>query len=260
MPVIALLTDFGTRDHYVGTMKGVILDIAPQATLVDISHEVAPQDILGGAFQLASSYRYFPRGSIFVAVIDPGVGSVRRGIAAEAGGFRFVAPDNGLLTLVFRESPPTRVVELREPKYALPIVSHTFEGRDRFGPAAAWLATGIDLTALGPIVTDYQRLDVPEPTVEGASIHGEVLAVDRFGNLVTNIPRAMVERLGHATFRLGDTSVSRLVATYAQMPPGEVCALFGSANYLEFAINAASAAGRLDLARGAKVEVRRVLK
>lgn len=260
MPVIALLTDFGTRDHYVGTMKGVMLDIAPQATLVDISHEIAPQDILGGAFQLASSYRYFPRDTIFVAVVDPGVGSVRRGIAAEAGGFRFVAPDNGLLTLVFRESPPTLVVELRESKFALPIVSHTFEGRDRFGPAAAWLATGIELAAFGPIVTDYHLLDVPEPTVDGGSIHGVVLAVDRFGNLVTNIPRAMIDRLGPATFTVGGEAVSRVVATYAQMPPGEVCALFGSSNYLEFAINTASAAGRLHLARGAKVEVRRVLK
>lgn len=260
MSPIALLTDFGTRDHYVGTMKGVMLGIAPEATLVDISHDVAPQDVLGGALQLAASYRYFPHDTVFVAVIDPGVGSARRAIAAEAGGFRFVAPDNGLLTLVFNEAPPTRIVELRAARYALPEVSRTFEGRDRFAPAAAWLATGVDLAALGPVVSEYLRLDVPEPTVDGDCLHGVVLAVDRFGNLVTNIPRALVDRLGDATSTVGGTLVPRLVSTYAQMPPGEVCALFGSSSYLEFAVNSASAAARLGLSRGAVVEVRRVLK
>ena len=256
MPPIALLTDFGTRDHYLGTMKGVMLGIAPEATLVDITHEVAPQDVLGGALQLAASYRYFPRDTVFLAVIDPGVGSARRAIAAEAGGFRFVAPDNGLLTLVFNEAPPTRIVELREPRYQRPEVSRTFEGRDRFAPAAAWLATGVDLAALGPIVSEYLRLDVPEPAVESERVRGVVLAVDGFGNLVTNVPRALVNRFGDATFTVGGTPVPRLVSTYAEMPPGEVCALIGSSNYLEFAVNSASAAARLGLSRGTLVEVR----
>ena len=139
-PTIAFLSDFGTRDHYAGTMKGVALGICPDATLVDITHEIPAHDVLGGALELAAAYKYFPAGTVFVAVVDPGVGSSRRGIAAEAGDSRFVAPDNGLLTLVFRETPPKRVVELTERRYARPSVSRTFEGRDRFAPAAAWLA------------------------------------------------------------------------------------------------------------------------
>src|SRR5580765_5321727 len=126
-PVIALLTDFGTRDHYAGTMKGVILGICPEATLVDITHDVAAHDVLEGALQLAASYRYFPAGTVFLAVVDPGVGSARRGIAADAGDYRFVAPDNGVLTEVLDARPPTRVVDLTEPKYARPTVSRTFE-------------------------------------------------------------------------------------------------------------------------------------
>src|SRR5438105_7196982 len=160
--VIALLTDFGTRDHYAGTMKGVALGICPDVTLVDITHDVPPHDVLAGALELAASYKYFPPGTIFLVVVDPGVGSTRRGLAAEAGDYKFVAPDNGVLTAVFGEHPPKRVVELTERKYARPTVSRTFEGRDRFAPAAAWLAKGIDLAALGRSAGAIQRLDVPK--------------------------------------------------------------------------------------------------
>src|SRR5947208_1579280 len=146
-PVIALLTDFGTRDHYAGTMKGVALGICPDATLVDISHEVPPHDVVAGALELAACYRYFPPATVFLVVVDPGVGSARRGIAADAGDYKFVAPDNGLLTSVLDEHPAKKVVELTERKYARPTVSRTFEGRDRFAPAAAWLAKGIDVAA-----------------------------------------------------------------------------------------------------------------
>ena len=166
-PVIALLSDFGTRDHYAGTMKGVILGICPEATLVDITHDVAAHDVLDGALQLASSYRYFPAGTVFLAVVDPGVGSARRGLAAEAGDYRFVAPDNGVLTEVLRETPPRRVVELSERRYARPTVTRTFEGRDRFAPAAAWLAKGTQLSALGRTLTDFHRLDIPVPEAHG---------------------------------------------------------------------------------------------
>src|SRR3989442_6882101 len=164
-PVIALLTDFGTRDHYAGTMKGVALGICPDATLVDITHEVPPHDVLAGALELAATYKYFPPGTIFLVVVDPGVGSTRRGIAAEAGDYKFVAPDNGVLTAVFDEHPPKRVVELTERKYARPTVSRTFEGRDRFAPAAAWLAKGIELAALGRAAGAIIRLDIPQPRI-----------------------------------------------------------------------------------------------
>src|SRR3989475_1268231 len=139
-PVLALLTDFGNRDHYAGTMKGVALGICPEATLVDVTHEVPPHDVAAGALELAACYRYFPAGTIFLVVVDPGVGSARRGIAADLGDFKFIAPDNGVLTVVLNEHAPKRVVELSERRYARPTVSRTFEGRDRFAPAAAWLA------------------------------------------------------------------------------------------------------------------------
>ena len=153
-PIVALLTDFGTTDHYVGAMKGVVLGICPEAAVVDISHDVPAHDVLTAGLELAAAYRYFPAGTVFLAVVDPGVGSSRRGLAAEAGDYRFVAPDNGVLTAVFRETPPKRVVELTERRYARPTVSRTFEGRDRFAPGAAWLAKGVQLPALGRPLTD----------------------------------------------------------------------------------------------------------
>src|ERR1700716_1682275 len=178
-PVIALLTDFGTRDHYAGAMKGVALGICPDATLVDISHDLPAHDVLAGALELAACYRYFPSGTIFLVVVDPGVGSARRGIAADAGDYKFVAPDNGVLTAVLDEHPPKRVVELTERKYARPTVSRTFEGRDRFAPAAAWLAKGIDLAALGRPAGSIQRVAIPQPQIGTDRIEGQVVRVDR---------------------------------------------------------------------------------
>jgi S-adenosylmethionine hydrolase len=257
-PVVALLTDFGTRDHYVGAMKGVALGICPDATLVDITHDVAPHDVLGGALELAASYRYFPPGAIFLVVVDPGVGSPRRAIAAEAGGYRFVAPDNGVLSVVFEEQPPARVVELAEARYALPAVSRTFEGRDRFAPAAAWLAAGIELAAFGPPVTDIQRLDLPKPRIADDGIVGEVLRVDRFGNLMTNIDRGTFERLSPraSVVHIGSRR-TLVVSTYADARAGELCALFGSSEHLEIAVNGGSAERSLGAGRGAIVAIRR---
>src|ERR687885_2586489 len=179
-PVIALLTDFGTRDHYAGTMKGVALGICPDVTLVDITHDLPAHDVLAGALELAASYKYFPAGTIFLVVVDPGVGSARRGIAAEAGDYKFVAPDNGVLTLALEEHAPKKVVELSERRYARATVSRTFEGRDRFAPAAAWLAKGVELTALGRPAGTIQRADLPAPRIAPDAIEGEVLRIDRF--------------------------------------------------------------------------------
>ena len=258
-PVIALLTDFGTRDHYAGTMKGVVLGICPDVTLVDISHDIAAHDVLGGALELAAAYRYFPAGTIFLVVVDPGVGSTRRGIAAEAGEFKYVAPDNGVLTAVLDEHAPKRVVELTDRKYARPTVSRTFEGRDRFAPAAAWLAKGVDLAALGRSAGAIQHLDIPHLERADGRIDGQVLRVDRFGNLITNIDRKTFETLGGGPLdiRIGPHEVSRVVSTYADAAAGEVCALFGSTDHLEIAANGANAADVLDLRRGAPVHVAR---
>ncbi|HWF86679.1 MAG TPA: SAM-dependent chlorinase/fluorinase [Vicinamibacterales bacterium] len=256
-PLIALLTDFGARDHYAGALKGVALGICPDATLVDISHDVPPHDVAAGALELAAVFRYFPAGTIFLVVVDPGVGSSRRGIAAEIGDYKFVAPDNGVLTPIVDEHPPRRIVELSERKYARPTVSRTFEGRDRFAPAAAWLAKGVDLAALGRSAGTIHRLDLPRARADAQAIVGEVVRVDHFGNLITNIGRQMFDTLARdaVEIRAGEHRVARVVSTYADAPAGEICALFGSTDHLEIAANGASAAERLALGRGAVVQV-----
>jgi S-adenosylmethionine hydrolase len=257
-PVIALLTDFGLRDHYAGTMKGVVLSVCPEAVLVDISHDVPPHDVLAGALELADSYRYFPDHTIFLVVIDPGVGSSRRGIAAEAGAYRFVAPDNGVLSAVFDELKPTTVVELKNPQYARPLISRTFEGRDRFGPAAAWLARGTRLADLGPEVHGTERLKMPQPRVTRDAADGEVIRIDRFGNLTTNIRRSDVEplvRSGRVRVAIAGRHLAGVSSVYAEAPPGALCALFGSTDRLEIAANGASAAELLGVGRGAAVRV-----
>ncbi len=208
-PVVALLTDFGVRDHYAGTMKGVVLSICPETTLVDISHDVPPHDVLSASLELAASYRFFPPGTVFLVVVDPGVGSSRRPIAAEAGEYRFVAPDNGVLSAVFKDAAPRRVVELTERRFARPTVSRTFEGRDWFAPAAGWLAKGTDLKAFGRTLTDYLRLAIPDPVVTDRDVEGEVLRVDRFGNLITNIDRRSVRASGSARRGHGGDSSRR---------------------------------------------------
>lgn len=256
-PLIALLTDFGLRDHYVGTMKGVMLGICPEASLVDISHEVAPQDVVGAALELSAAYPYFPSGTIFLVVVDPAVGSTRRAIAVEAGGYRFVAPDNGVLSVVLERSPLSGAVELTASEYARSTISKTFEGRDRFAPAAAWLATGVPLTALGGPAPSLVRIELPSPRATEAGIDGAVLRVDRFGNLITNIDRATLQKLsGVVTVQIGSHVIPRIVATYAEAQPGELCALVGSSDHLEIAVNGGSAAATVGQGRGAIVQLR----
>jgi S-adenosylmethionine hydrolase len=257
-PLIALLTDFGLRDHYVGTMKGVALGICPEASLIDISHDIAPQDVLGAALELVDAYRYFPSGTIFLVVVDPGVGSTRRAIAAEAGQYRFVAPDNGVLSAVLDQVPPERVVELTESKYARSPISKTFEGRDRFAPAAAWLANGVQIPSLGRPAPSFVRLNLPRPRTTEAGVDGEVLRVDRFGNLITNIDIGILGSLaGKIAVRIGSHVIPQIVSTYASAKPGELCALVGSSDRLEIAVSGGSAAEMLGIGRSAVVQLRR---
>ena len=257
-PVVGLLSDFGTRDHYAGAMRGVVLDVCPDAALVDLTHDIPPHDLHAASRELAAACRYFPAGAVFLAVVDPGVGSRRRGLAADTGAHRFVAPDNGVLTHVFAQSPPKEVVELTERRYARPTISRTFEGRDRFAPAAAWLARGIRLSALGRPLRGYVTLDLPPLETGEGSIAGRVVRIDRFGNVVTDIDRASFERMaapGGVEVVAGGNAVGRLVRTYADIRPGEVCALFGGTDHLELAANAGSAAERLGVREGAAVRV-----
>jgi S-adenosylmethionine hydrolase len=257
-PVIAMLTDFGLHDHYVGAIKGVILGICGEAQMVDITHDIPPQDVLSGAMELDAASRYFPPETIFLAVVDPGVGSARRAIAVEAGGFRFVGPDNGLLSLAVG-ADPVHISAITDPRYALRSASRTFEGRDRFAPAAAWLASGVDIRALGAQLTDMVRLQLPQPARDGDSLRGEILRADRFGNLITSITvdaldRFLAGRAGRVD--TGGLNPARLVATYADAHIGELCALIGSTGRLEVAVNAGNAADRIGAARGDAVFVR----
>jgi S-adenosylmethionine hydrolase len=256
-PLIALVTDFGMRDHYTGTMKAVAIGICPDVNFIDISHDIPPHDVLAGALEIAAAYRYFPKGTIFLVVVDPGVGSARRGIAADTGDYRFVAPDNGVLTMVFDEAAPKRAVELTDRRYARPTISRTFEGRDRFAPAAAWLARGLQLTALGRLAGSLARIEIPAPSLVSGTVVGEVVRVDRFGNLITNIAQSWVDQIGAgAAVEIGATHIPRIVATYADSAPREVCALVGSSDHLEVAVNGGSAADVLGVGRGAAVRVR----
>ncbi|MEZ5416545.1 MAG: SAM-dependent chlorinase/fluorinase [Vicinamibacterales bacterium] len=259
-PIVALLTDFGTRDPYVAAMKGVVLGICPEATLVDLTHDIPAHDIAAGARALAACVPYYPAGTIFVAVVDPGVGGGRRALAADTGAHRFVGPDNGLLSAAFDLETPRAVVELSDRRYQRPTVSRTFEGRDRFAPAAGHLAAGVAVRALGRAVQGFARLTVPEPVVSSVAIEGVVVDVDRFGNLVTNIPRAAVEHLlsgGPIDITIDGRAVPRLVGTYGEAPAGAACALFGSTDHLEIAVNGASAAAQSGAGRTSVVAVRR---
>jgi S-adenosylmethionine hydrolase len=257
-PLIALLSDFGTRDQYAGTMKGVMLGIAPEAVLVDLTHEILPHNILHGALQLAAAVPYFPAGTIFLGVVDPGVGTPRRALAVEAGDYRFVAPDNGLLTAALEISPPRRIVELTEKRYARPTMSRTFEGRDRFAPAAAWLARGVDVAALGRTLENYEKLEIPQPEVRADRLRGAVLFVDRFGNTVTNIDRAALDRFAQGkpvAIAAPGLTDAPLVETYGDIAGDQICGLFGSTDRLELAARSSSAADRLAIGSGAIVEI-----
>jgi len=257
MPVITLTTDFGASDHFVGTMKGVILGIAPRATIVDITHEIPPYDLNEGAFVIAQAWRYFPKRTIHVIVVDPGVGSARRPILAEAGGQFFIAPDNGVLSMIY-DAAPQKVRVISNPKVIGKQVSRTFHGRDVFAPAAAHLAAGVPAPKFGKLITDYVRSFLLKP--ERIARHvwtGTVLKVDRFGNLITNlhIDDFADVKTRPIELRVGLERIHRLALTYAETAIGELFAIVGSSGYIEVAANQASAAKKLGCGSGSPVEL-----
>ena len=256
-PLLALLTDFGTRDPYVGAMKGAALSVCPEATIVDLTHEIAPHDVAEAARHLATASPYFPDGTAFVAVVDPGVGTARRALAARSGGRWFLGPDNGVLSFALGDDAV--IVEIADRRYMRPEVSATFEGRDRFAPAAAWLLRGVPLDALGPRVTAPARLEPAAADIVEGVLVGVLVAADRFGNVQTSIGRARFEAFAAgapARLTLGGVPL-RLVTTYAEIGDGEVAALFGSAGYLEVAARSAPALGRPGVHPGAPITVHR---
>jgi S-adenosylmethionine hydrolase len=261
---IAILTDFGCRDHYVGEMKGVIASIAPGAPLIDIAHGVPAQSIVAGALALAQSWRLFPPRTIFLVVVDPGVGTAGLPVAVQTrAGARFVGPDNGVLSLALEEAGPARAVELRTPRYRLAPVSATFHGRDIFAPAAAHLWRGVKLEALGPLVRDgLTHLELPEPREGVDELRGEVLYVDGFGNLVSNIGRDALARFEarfpamRLSVRIGTGAPMEILEAYGDARKGVPLATFGSFELLEIAVRDGSAARRFAAGPGAMVTVR----
>jgi S-adenosylmethionine hydrolase len=259
---IVLLTDFGTSDVYAGVMKGVILRINPAARIVDLTHGIPPQDVPAGALALLASVDYFPEGSIFVAVVDPGVGTGRRLLCARGGRHLFLAPDNGLLSLVRRREEFSRIVEVADRDWFLPAVSDTFHGRDILAPVAARLSLGMSIDRLGPPVRSIRSAGIALPQLSRSELRGEVLHVDHFGNAVTNLDQATV-----GAFAGNDLMAARIVAgrravrgirrTYGEVEAGEAVALFGSSGYLEIAVCRGNAARALRLRRGSPVLVRR---
>ena len=258
LPLITLTTDFGTSDHFVGVMKGVILGIAPHARIVDITHEVPPFEITEGAFVIAQAYQYFPKKSIHVIVVDPGVGSSRRPILAEIAGQYFIAPDNGVLSMLYTRHEKNKVRHISVEKYFWHPVSQTFHGRDVFAPVAAHLASGVPSARFGKLIDDYVKLYFDKPTRTGKRVWtGVVLKVDRFGNLITNLRAEEFPDLPVRPFELtaGLRQISRLASNFSECPPGELFVVRGSSGYLEVAVSQGSAAKLLGVASGSPVEL-----
>ena len=256
-PIITLTTDYGTSDHLVGVLKGVVLRIVPNATIIDINHHVVPFDVLDGALTIASAYRYFPPRTVHVVVVDPSVGTERRPILVSADQQYFVAPDNGVLSLIYEREETVLARHITAEHYFPNPVSSTFHGRDVFAPVAAWLAKSFQTEAFGEEITDYVRFTLPRAKASGAALKGVVLRVDAFGNLVTNftaedLPQAMSTD-GKIRLHVGGKQIEKLAQTFAEGAAGEPLAVVGSSGLLEIAVNKGHAARALGVNRGAEV-------
>jgi S-adenosyl-L-methionine hydrolase (adenosine-forming) len=259
--IVTLTTDFGLSDHYVGVMKGVILNTNPEVDLIDICHEVRPYDLLDGAFAIAHAYRYFPPRTIHMVIVDPGVGSARRPLLVSADNHYFIAPDNGVLSLVYARAEDLTVRHITSSHYFLEPVSQTFHGRDIFAPCAGWLSRHVEPEKFGDPIADFIRFTAPQPKkVNDRLLKGVVLRVDRYGSLMTNLTPADVPELfteNPPAFKIivGKSEVTRIKGNYSQGAPGEVFAILGSSGYLEISANRGSAAQTLAVGKGAEVGV-----
>lgn len=250
---ITLLTDFGTFDGYVGAMKGAIAEIAPSVLIDDVSHDIYPGDVVGAAYALRRYWKLYPESTVHVVVVDPGVGSARRAIAVTADGRYLVGPDNGVFTFVLADAKQSSVVQITNPSYARPQISGTFHGRDVFAPAAAHITSGITPRHLGPAISDPVMIAAPPPLVTENAVHGEVLNVDRFGNLLTNISAELVRPGAILEFAGVDV---RIASTYADAEDGETIALINSDGMLEIAMRDANAADTIGAGRGSALLLR----
>ncbi len=262
MAVITLTTDFGTKDSYVGIMKGVILGINPSVRLVDITHKIAPQQVRAAAFVLLSAYRWFPSGTVHLVVVDPGVGGKRNPIIVETEKYLFVGPDNGVFSLVYEREQEFRVFRISNPQFLLPEVSDTFHGRDIFAPAAAYLSKGTPPYRLGEPINRYVRFPFTGPEIKGDILEGEVIHIDRFGNLVTTISEETLKGFmgrDREKFQLTikDRVLNRICRTYSDVPQGELLVVIGSSGFLEVSANCDSAAEILSCRLGETVRIKR---
>ena len=260
-PIITLTTDFGTNDHFIGTMKGVILSIEPDAQIIDICHSVQAFDVLDGALTISQAYSYFPTGTIHMVVVDPGVGTARRPLIVSSDRHHFVAPDNGVLSLIYQREQRLSARHVTGEHYFLQPVSNTFHARDIFSPVAAYLAKGVDPEKFGEAVTDFVRFSAPKPKAANENtLRGVVLKVDRFGNLITNItpqdaPMLFGENPGTFKIVVGQREIREIKEAYALGAPGEVFGIMGSMGYLEVAANRGSAAQLLGVGKGTDVNI-----
>ncbi len=257
-PIVSLMTDFGLRDHYVAAMKGVILSICPEAGIVDVTHEVSSYETAEAAYLLSQTWSCFPKGTVHVVVVDPGVGSMRRPIAAEMEGHRFIAPDNGVLTPILTEEG-CKVRHITAERYFRKPVSQTFHGRDIFAPVAGHIASGVTMAKLGPRIGNYLRLTIERPNrTARRGWTGAILHVDHFGNIVTNIPIGEFPQIQDHPFEItvGFKTVEKLARSYAEIPAGELVAIVGSSGFVEISANQQSAAKMVGCETGAPVELR----
>lgn len=252
--LITITTDFGLRDPFVGIMKGVILNINSDVTLVDLTHEVESFDVLEGALTLAQSYGYFPHGTIHLVVVDPGVGSERRPILLSTPDTTFVGPDNGIFSLIYDREPGFEVRLIVAEQYFRRPVSQTFQGRDIFAPVAAWLSRGTAAGSFGPVIGDYVRIETPKPRKSGSRLlRGAVLRIDKFGNVITNFrPGDLPSNL---RLVVQGSVVTHLVTSYSEGEPGEVFAIVGSAGFVEISAREASAADIVGASKGDPVHL-----
>jgi hypothetical protein len=255
MTVVTLLTDFGLKDGNAGIMKGVIWNIAPSVQIADISHSIQPQNIIEAALVLSHSAPHFPPETVHTIVVDPGVGTSRRPIAARIGSQLFVCPDNGVLTLLLTHAHENgwsvESVRLDNSKYWLPEVSNVFHGRDIFAPVAAYIANGVSLKSFGPTITDLVELRIPTPVATSSGWNGEVIHIDHFGNIITNIFKQHISgREKNAKINYNQLEISGLVKTFGDRLPGEIIALYGSPDCLMISMVNGNAAKKL----GAKIE------
>ena len=260
-PIITLTTDFGTTDHFVGAVKGVIVDIVPDVQIVDISHAVQAFDVLDGALAISQAYSYFPTGTIHMVVVDPGVGTTRRPILASSDGYHFVAPDNGVLSMVYAREERIHVRHITSEHYFRQPVSNTFHARDVFAPVAAYLAKLVDSHKFGDEIEDYVRFAAPRPKATGENrMRAVVLKVDRFGNMITNItpddaPALFAGESAKFKIVVGNREITEIRQNYAEGAPGEVFGILGSMGYLEIVANRAAAAQLIGTGKGSEVTI-----